>query len=148
MESRESTSANDAEKEDESFESELCWCVEQLQLGIKNKRPSKDQVEKATKMIRLLKSEKTAKARKRQIMRTTFGDYRKKMAAEARQNASQVRQETKIVAVTSEKAKASLFLKPKSEEVFMSTGARGIEDDTWHFRKSENNFEFSFPEPD
>eukprot|EP00794_Sanderia_malayensis_P015221 gene15222-16795_t len=52
----------DSEKtEEDNFESELCWCIEQLELGLKNRKPTKDEAQKSLKLIKTLRSEKTAK---------------------------------------------------------------------------------------
>ncbi|XP_073925611.1 UPF0488 protein C8orf33 homolog [Castor canadensis] len=61
---------------------ELAWCVEQLELGLKMQRPTLKQKEQAIGAIRTLRSERTPLPRKRQLMRSLFGDYRAQMEAE------------------------------------------------------------------
>ena len=62
-----------------SFEEELAWCINQLQLGIISSRGDKHQRQTYEKSIKTLSSTKTALPRKRQLMRSMFGDYRVKM---------------------------------------------------------------------
>uniref|UniRef100_A0A667I6Q6 Uncharacterized protein n=1 Tax=Lynx canadensis TaxID=61383 RepID=A0A667I6Q6_LYNCA len=65
-----------AEAQAEQLARELAWCVEQLELGLKMQRPSQKQKEQALGAIRTLRSERTPLPRKRQLMRSLFGDYR------------------------------------------------------------------------
>lgn len=74
-----------AEAQAEQLARELAWCVEQLELGLKMQRPSPKQREQAIGAIRTLRSERTPLPRKRQLMRSLFGDYRSKMEAEWRE---------------------------------------------------------------
>ncbi|XP_053669985.1 UPF0488 protein CG14286 [Anopheles nili] len=78
--------ANDAtpSEADRQFELELYWCIQQLEssLSLPQVRENNKKTEDTTKLINTLKSGTQPIIRKRQIMRTTFGDYRSKMAAE------------------------------------------------------------------
>uniref|UniRef100_A0A182PLA9 Uncharacterized protein n=1 Tax=Anopheles epiroticus TaxID=199890 RepID=A0A182PLA9_9DIPT len=69
---------------DRQFELELYWCIQQLesQLSLPNVRENNKKLEETSKLINTLKSGTQPIIRKRQIMRTTFGDYRSKMAEE------------------------------------------------------------------
>uniref|UniRef100_A0A8C7BYM8 Uncharacterized protein n=1 Tax=Neovison vison TaxID=452646 RepID=A0A8C7BYM8_NEOVI len=69
----------------EQLARELAWCVDQLELGLKMQRPSPRQKEQATGALRTLRSERTPLPRKRQLMRSLFGDYRAQMEAERRE---------------------------------------------------------------
>ncbi|KAK1331771.1 hypothetical protein QTO34_007447 [Cnephaeus nilssonii] len=74
----------------EQLARELAWCVEQLELGLRMQRPSPKQSERrfeeqAIGAIRTLRSERTPLPRKRQLMRSLFGDYRAQMEAEWRE---------------------------------------------------------------
>ncbi|XP_032773620.1 UPF0488 protein C8orf33 homolog [Rattus rattus] len=71
-----------AEAQAEQLARELAWCVEQLELGLRTQRPTPKQKEQAVGAIRTLRSEKTPLPRKRQLMRSLFGDYRAQMDAE------------------------------------------------------------------
>ncbi|KAE8579248.1 hypothetical protein XENTR_v10023964 [Xenopus tropicalis] len=61
---------------------ELDWCVEQLEMGLQRQKSTPKQMEEALRAVKILRSEKTALVRKRQVMRTMFGDYRRKMEEE------------------------------------------------------------------
>nr|KAF6404538.1 hypothetical protein HJG63_001923 [Rousettus aegyptiacus] len=74
-----------AEAQAEKLARELAWCVEQLELGLKTQTPNPKQKEQAIGAIRILRSERTPLPRKRQLMRSLFGDYRAQMEAEWRQ---------------------------------------------------------------
>lgn len=73
------------EAQAEQLARELAWCVEQLELGLKMQRPSQKQKEQAIGAIRTLRSERIPLPRKRQLMRSLFGDYRAQMEAEWRE---------------------------------------------------------------
>ncbi|XP_054446103.1 UPF0488 protein C8orf33 homolog isoform X2 [Pteronotus mesoamericanus] len=73
------------EAQAEQLARELSWCVEQLELGLKMQRPSPKQKEQAIGAIRTLRSDRTPLPRKRQLMRSLFGDYRAQMEAEWRE---------------------------------------------------------------
>ncbi|XP_055594462.1 UPF0488 protein CG14286-like isoform X2 [Uranotaenia lowii] len=66
------------------FELELYWCVQQLEnsLNAPHIRENNKKVEDTLKLINTLKSPNQPLIKKRQIMRSSFGDYRKKMADE------------------------------------------------------------------
>lgn len=63
------------------FEIELCWCVQQFQLTIDSGKLNPKQIQDTEKNIKKLKGSAPL-IQKRQLMRTSFGDYRTKMAAE------------------------------------------------------------------
>nr|KAF6276848.1 hypothetical protein mPipKuh1_001891 [Pipistrellus kuhlii] len=73
------------EAQAEQLARELAWCVEQLELGLRMQSPSPKQKEQAVVAIRTLRSGRTPLPRKRQLMRSLFGDYRAQMEAERRQ---------------------------------------------------------------
>ncbi|XP_006775173.1 PREDICTED: UPF0488 protein C8orf33 homolog isoform X1 [Myotis davidii] len=73
------------EAQAEQLARELAWCVEQLELGLKMQRPSPKQKEQAIGAIRTLRSERIPLPRKRQLMRSLFGNYRAQMEAEWRE---------------------------------------------------------------
>uniref|UniRef100_A0A1Q3F7B8 Uncharacterized protein n=1 Tax=Culex tarsalis TaxID=7177 RepID=A0A1Q3F7B8_CULTA len=68
------------------FELELYWCIQQLEnsLNAPHIRDNNKKVEDTLKLINTLKSPNQPLIKKRQIMRTSFGDYRAKMAEEER----------------------------------------------------------------
>lgn len=64
------------------FQLELCWCIQQLERSLNEKKGSEKQLQEAWKVLTVLKNNNQPVIRKRQLMRTHFGDYRAKMAAE------------------------------------------------------------------
>ncbi|XP_040847491.1 UPF0488 protein C8orf33 homolog [Ochotona curzoniae] len=72
-----------AEAQAEQLARELAWCVEQLELGLRTRKATERQREQASSALRSLRSERTPLPRKRQLMRTLFGDYRARMEAES-----------------------------------------------------------------
>uniref|UniRef100_A0A669PL93 Uncharacterized protein n=1 Tax=Phasianus colchicus TaxID=9054 RepID=A0A669PL93_PHACC len=70
------------EQSDDQLQKEVDWCVEQLEIGLKTQKSTPKQVEEALRAIKTLRSDKAPLVKKRQIMRTIFGDYRKKMEEE------------------------------------------------------------------
>ncbi|XP_054848699.1 UPF0488 protein C8orf33 homolog isoform X2 [Eublepharis macularius] len=70
------------QQSDAQVKREVDWCVEQLELGLKTQKATPKQMDEVLRAIRTLRSEKAVLAKKRQIMRVMFGDYRKKMAEE------------------------------------------------------------------
>ena len=62
-----------------SFEEELDWCVAQLELGMLRPGASKQQKQQNERNICTLQASKTPVPKKRQLMRSLFGDYRSKM---------------------------------------------------------------------
>ncbi|XP_052902356.1 UPF0488 protein CG14286 [Anopheles moucheti] len=112
---------------DRQFELELYWCIQQLEssLNLLNVRENGKKVEETSKLINKLKSGSQPIIRKRQIMRTTFGDYRSKMASEEQ-----------TMSVNPDNVR---FEKPKEKAT------------KYHFVKKsailtgDNNFKFNFP---
>ena len=64
-----------------TFEEQVEWCIGQLELGLHRHDATKAQKESNEKNIRTLRSLKVPMPRKRQLMRSLFGDYRSKMMA-------------------------------------------------------------------
>ncbi|XP_060642381.2 UPF0488 protein C8orf33 homolog [Anolis sagrei] len=72
----------DKSQADEQMKREVDWCVEQLELGLKTQKSTPKQMDEAFRAMKVLRSEKAVLAKKRQLMKTMFGDYRAKMAEE------------------------------------------------------------------
>ncbi|PKK21912.1 UPF0488 protein C8orf33 homolog, transcript variant X2, partial [Columba livia] len=70
---------DETSQSDDQLWKEVSWCVEQLELGLKTQKPTPKQAEEAVRAIKTLRSDKAPLVKKRQLMRTMFGDYRKKM---------------------------------------------------------------------
>ncbi|XP_010887149.1 UPF0488 protein C8orf33 homolog [Esox lucius] len=67
---------------EQQLKRELDWCIEQLELGMMTRKATPKQKEEASRAIKTLRSSKAPLAKKRQVMRTMSGDYRKKMEEE------------------------------------------------------------------
>ncbi|CAB3232561.1 unnamed protein product [Arctia plantaginis] len=72
----------DPEESLRQFQLELCWCIQQLERSLNEKKGTEKQLQEAWKVLTVLKNNNQPMIRKRQLMRTHFGDYRAKMAAE------------------------------------------------------------------
>ena len=74
-------------EEESNLEEELKWCIDQIQLGIdcnkldsyQCKSSDKKVVKESNSALAILKSDKEPMVKKRQLMYTIFGDYRKLM---------------------------------------------------------------------
>ncbi|XP_051877584.1 UPF0488 protein C8orf33 homolog [Pristis pectinata] len=67
---------------EQQLQKEVDWCVEQLELGLRSQKTHQKQADRALRAIRTLRSENAPLVKKRQLMRSIFGDYRKKMEEE------------------------------------------------------------------
>ena len=74
------------EESKSTFDKELEWCITQLQLGLLRKDASKTQKQENERHLRTLNSPKAPLPRKRQLMRSLFGDYRTKMKRQQAQS--------------------------------------------------------------
>ncbi|KAJ8037798.1 UPF0488 protein C8orf33-like [Holothuria leucospilota] len=93
----------------EKFQKELCWCIQQLEMGLANMKPNPRQAQEVEKVLRTLKSPKAPIAKKRQVMRTTFGDYRSKMLEEEKKHAAVMANKTNMSAVSQSKLNQATF---------------------------------------
>lgn len=66
----------------ERFPLELRWCLQQLEDTMKKKKSTPREAEDILKSYKVLAGQKAPLVKKRQLMRSLFGDYRKKMAEE------------------------------------------------------------------
>ncbi|XP_051015309.1 UPF0488 protein C8orf33 homolog [Acomys russatus] len=110
-----------AEAQAKQLARELAWCVEQLELGLKTQKPTPKQKEQAVGAIRTLRSEKTPLPRKRQLMRSLFGDYRAQMEAEWRESLRALKAATRSAQVQP----VSEAARKKSGRVCRPRGAGG-----------------------
>uniref|UniRef100_A0A4X2KGU7 Uncharacterized protein n=1 Tax=Vombatus ursinus TaxID=29139 RepID=A0A4X2KGU7_VOMUR len=71
----------DTQEQDEQLrlQRELDWCVEQLELGLRTQKSTPRQAEQAARAIKTLRSHRAELPKKRQVMRSLFGDYRTRM---------------------------------------------------------------------
>lgn len=94
---------------------EIEWCIGQLELGLSRQNPSSRQAQESQKIIRILKSGKAPLVKKRQAMRNTFGDYRKKMKEEEKRTQASLRN---TVFKPSEKINKSLFFRKSNARTY------------------------------
>ncbi|KAK9694780.1 protein of unknown function (DUF4615) [Popillia japonica] len=104
----------------QQFELELCWCIQQLQAGLKSGKLNPKQVQDHTKALNSLMSNSTSIVKKRQVMRLSFGDYRAKMAVENRKSNT-----AKLCDYPSGS--------PSKKSVFLRKAGIGASDDTFRF---------------
>ncbi|KAM3837971.1 UPF0488 protein C8orf33 homolog [Diretmus argenteus] len=67
---------------EQQLKRELDWCIEQLEFGLSTQKGTPRQKEEASRALKTLRSSKAPLAKKRQVMRATTGEYRKKMEEE------------------------------------------------------------------
>lgn len=66
----------------QQFELELHWCIQQLETALATNKMAPKQAQDAAHSLTILRSKKAPVIKKRQVMRSSFGDYRTKMAEE------------------------------------------------------------------
>ena len=64
------------------MQTEIVWCVKQFEQSLASGKLSEKKAAEAMKSIKILKNPQSKLIKIRQVMRTNFGDYRAKMAAE------------------------------------------------------------------
>ncbi|XP_077358369.1 UPF0488 protein C8orf33 homolog [Festucalex cinctus] len=96
---------------EEQFKRQLDWCIEQLELGMKLQKATPKQREDASHALKTLRSSKAPLVKKRQVMRTMAGDYRKKMEEEKSKQFKLIQNEltSARVKMKSESSKKSVF---------------------------------------
>ncbi|KAI1896214.1 hypothetical protein AGOR_G00092500 [Albula goreensis] len=112
---------------------ELDWCIEQLELGLRTQKSSPKQMEEASRALKTLRSSKAPLVKKRQVMRTMFGDYRKKMEEDKAKQFKQIQAAVKSARVTAvaEPAKKPVFhrkAESKTQTQFQKPGAQRQEE--------------------
>ena len=64
------------------MQTEIVWCVKQFEQSLASGKLTEKKAADAMKSIKILKNPQSKLIKIRQVMRTNFGDYRAKMAAE------------------------------------------------------------------
>ncbi|XP_017556295.1 UPF0488 protein C8orf33 homolog isoform X2 [Pygocentrus nattereri] len=90
---------------------ELDWCIEQLELGLKTQKSSTKQREDASRALKTLQSSKAQMVKKRQVMRSMCGDYRRKMEEEKNR-------QFKLIQSAMTSAKVTVVSEPSRKPVF------------------------------
>ncbi|XP_032237362.2 UPF0488 protein C8orf33 homolog [Nematostella vectensis] len=137
----------------ELLEDELAWCIEQMELGLLCQKTDKKTALHTQHMVNNLKSSKTPMPKKRQIMFSVFGDYRKKMADDLKTYSGKERKSVKAYAVPKAEQK-SVVIKviknkdqpgPVSDVKFSSE----VSSTSWNFNASgTDSFKFNFNLPE
>ncbi|POI24216.1 hypothetical protein CIB84_012036 [Bambusicola thoracicus] len=136
----------------DQLQKEVDWCVEQLETGLKTQKSTPKQAEEALRAIKVLRSDKAPLVKKRQIMRTIFGDYRKKMEEELCKQLKLMLSDAKsakIVEVQNEKCQV---IRRRSEALRKSQGSAGSPPESpntpdtgaFRFTISQEEFRFNF----
>lgn len=112
----ESSAGADPEECLRQFQLELCWCIQQLEKTLAENKGNERQLTEAWKVVNVLKNNSQPIIRKRQLMRTHFGDYRVKMAAEEKKLAKM----TSKIKITDTPAQPKATFLRKS--AFLTTG--------------------------
>jgi len=133
-----SLTLNHQEASKSSYEDELAWCIAQLELGVLRSSTSKSQKDQHLKSMKILKSSKTQLPKKRQLMRSLFGDYRVKMK---RQPLSALRQEISRVDTKKTKVEAA---KPKLLETVGTYYRKKTDKNTLESVNEEPGTDFKF----
>ncbi|XP_044254075.1 UPF0488 protein CG14286 [Tribolium madens] len=149
----------------EQFESELCWCIQQLQRSINSGKLNQKQVLESTKVLNMLMNNTTPFIKKRQLMRVTFGDYRAKMLEENKKMSKAIN--IKISPASPSKkskfVKKSIFsssdtnfkfnfdvenvednLSGNINRIELNTDSENKSSEAFHFKTSDNSFKFNF----
>ncbi|XP_058969131.2 UPF0488 protein C8orf33 homolog [Pocillopora verrucosa] len=155
-ESVEGSKKHDGSETQENFESaedkfhrELNWCIEQLEMGLAFQKTDKKHAEVVHRHLRSLKSSKTPMPRKRQLMFSLFGDYRKKMEEDRRREKQEPSVNPRLATVNREEQK-SIFVKVcqtkcKDSDKEKATDKEEIpSNNVWKFQTSDNEFRFDF----
>ncbi|CAH1968872.1 unnamed protein product [Acanthoscelides obtectus] len=77
-------------EQEQQFQVELCWCIQQLQIALQSGKLNNKQVKDHTNALNTLMNNSAPLIKKRQIMRLSFGDYRAKMALEEKKSKNQM----------------------------------------------------------
>ena len=119
-------------------QSEIIWCVQQLQEKIDSGKLSEKKIAETKKYIKTLKNPQAQLVKIRQIMRTNFGDYRAKMTEEEKASKLDLNK-VKIVEV---KAPSTTTKSAENKFSFVKKSASkaGAKDDD----APKSEFKFSF----
>ncbi|XP_013916682.1 PREDICTED: uncharacterized protein LOC106544817 [Thamnophis sirtalis] len=145
---------------EDQLKREIDWCVEQLELGLKTQKSSPKQTEEALRAIKTLRSKKAVLAKKRQVMRLMFGDYRAKMAEERQKQLKLLQTASKAAHITevneeTQKKRSQVFRKsaegartfqdlPEPSRCQPPASLRSTDPSSFKFRPSQEEFCFNF----
>ncbi|OXB59281.1 hypothetical protein ASZ78_007802, partial [Callipepla squamata] len=141
-----------SQQSDDQLRKEVDWCVEQLEIGLKTQKSTPKQVEEALRAIKTLRSDKAPLVKKRQIMRTIFGDYRKKMEEELCKQLKLMLSDAKSAKIVEVKNKKCRVIRKRSGACEESQGSAGCPPESpdtpnagaFRFTVSQEEFRFNF----
>ncbi|NXS42230.1 CH033 protein, partial [Balaeniceps rex] len=145
-----------SQQSDDQLWKEVDWCVEQLELGLKTQKSTPKQVEEALHAIKTLRNDKAPLVKKRQLMRSMFGDYRKKMEEERCKELKLMEIAAKSARVMEVKGnirnKNCQFIRKRSGACRKSQGSAGSPSESprtlnaglFKFTTSQEEFRFNF----
>ena len=115
--------------ESSTFETELDWCIQMLKLGLLRERVTEVQRKESNHVVKKLSSDTTPIPRKRQIMRSVFGDYRSQMKLKPLHTLPEIRDPVeKIECVRGEKCvRSGQFFKYSASRSCLSPPASNAE---------------------
>ncbi|NXL49467.1 CH033 protein, partial [Podilymbus podiceps] len=147
---------DETSQSDDQLWKEVDWCVEQLELGLKTQKSTPKQAEEALRAIKTLRSDKAPLVKKRQLMRTMFGDYRKKMEEERCKEMKLMETAAKSASIVEVKGnvrnKNCQFIRKCSGACRKSQGSAGspsessrtLNKGSFKFTTSQEEFRFNF----
>ncbi|XP_031451256.1 UPF0488 protein C8orf33 homolog isoform X1 [Phasianus colchicus] len=141
-----------SQQSDDQLQKEVDWCVEQLEIGLKTQKSTPKQVEEALRAIKTLRSDKAPLVKKRQIMRTIFGDYRKKMEEELCKQLKLMLSDAKSAKIVEVQNKKCQVIRKRSGACSKSQGSAGCPPESpntpdtgaFRFTVSQEEFRFNF----
>ncbi|KGL85244.1 UPF0488 protein C8orf33, partial [Tinamus guttatus] len=144
------------QQSEDQLRKEVDWCVEQLELGLKTQKPTPKQAEEALRAIRTLRSDKAPLVKKRQVMRTLFGDYRRRMeedwcqqlklmqAAMKSARIVEVKEDIRRKSCRVVRKRSGACRKRQDSAESPSTSPRTSNTDSFRFTTSQEKFYFNF----
>uniref|UniRef100_G1NCB1 CH033 protein n=1 Tax=Meleagris gallopavo TaxID=9103 RepID=G1NCB1_MELGA len=143
---------DETSQSDDQLQKEVDWCVEQLEIGLKTQKSTPKQVEEALRAIKTLRSDKAPLVKKRQIMRTIFGDYRKKMEEELCKQLKLMLSDAKSAKIVEVQNKKCQVIRKRSGACSKSQGSAGSPPESpntpdtgaFRFTVSQEEFRFNF----
>lgn len=141
-----------SQQSDDQLQKEVDWCVEQLETGLKTQKSTPKQAEEALRAIKVLRSDKAPLVKKRQIMRTIFGDYRKKMEEELCKQLKLMLSDAKSAKIEEVQNKKCQVIRRRSGALRKSQGSAGSPPESpntpdtgaFRFTISQEEFRFNF----
>jgi hypothetical protein len=97
-----------------TLKDEVEWCINQLLIGLISVEVAPEQVKESRKVIAKLQNPKTSLVAKRHLMRTVFGDYKKRIKECPLERTRKALENTDIAALS---AQLNLPLIKEPEEV-------------------------------